>query len=42
MRNENKIDTRELGTVDHEFSNLLQLSRSIAKSRAIVLIQGVV
>jgi two-component system response regulator FlrC len=40
MRNENKIDTRELGTVDHEFSNLLQLSRSIAKSRATVLIQG--
>jgi two-component system response regulator FlrC len=40
MKSENKIDTRELGTVDHEFSNLLQLSRSIAKSRATVLIQG--
>ena len=40
MKIENKIDTRELGTVDHEFSELLKLSRSIAKSRATVLIQG--
>lgn len=39
-RSENKIDTRELQTVDHEFSELLQLSRTIAKSRATVLIQG--
>lgn len=40
MKSENKIDTRELGTVDHEFTELLKLSRSIAKSRATVLIQG--
>ncbi len=40
MKSENKIETKELGTVDHEFSGLLQLSRSIAKSRATVLIQG--
>ena len=48
LRSENKfekpsglfIDTRELGSTDHEFSELLQLSRTIAKSRATVLIQG--
>lgn len=40
MKNENKIDTLGLGTVDHAFSELLKLSRSIAKSRATVLIQG--
>ncbi len=40
MKSENRIDTKELGTVDHEFSNLLQMSRSISKSRATVLIRG--
>lgn len=40
LRSENKIETRELGSVDHDFSELLQLSRTIAKSRATVLIQG--
>jgi two-component system response regulator FlrC len=40
MKIENKIDTKELGTLDHDFSELLKLSRSIAKSRATVLIQG--
>ena len=39
-RNVNKIETRELGSVDHDFSELLQLSKTIAKSRATVLIQG--
>ncbi len=40
LRSENKIETRELGSVDHDFSELLQLSRTIANSRATVLIQG--
>jgi len=40
LRSENKIETRELQSVDHDFSELLQLSRTIAKSRATVLIQG--
>jgi len=40
LRSENKIETRELATVDHDFSELLQLSKTIAKSRATVLIQG--
>jgi two-component system response regulator FlrC len=40
IRSEIKIETRELQSVDHDFSELLQLSRTIAKSRATVLIQG--